>query len=133
MATKGDELFMSFGVMGGAMQPQGQVQVLLNLLHNGRQPQLALDAKRFLVGGTGLWQSKEPYYNTVVAIEDGVSDDVIKGLEKLGHQIQRVKGSDQIFFGKGQVILRTVDKRTGKTVWAAGSDYRGDGSAIAEF
>jgi gamma-glutamyltranspeptidase/glutathione hydrolase len=133
MVTRGDELFMSFGVMGGAMQPQGQVQVLLNLLHNGRQPQLALDAKRFLVGGTGLWQSKDPYYNTCVAIEDGVAEEVVAGLERLGHQIQRVKGSDQIFFGKGQVILRTVDERTGKTVWAAGSDYRGDGCAIAQF
>ncbi|CAK9785117.1 uncharacterized protein COLE_06437 [Cutaneotrichosporon oleaginosum] len=133
MVTRGDELFMSFGVMGGAMQPQGQVQVLLNLLHNGRQPQLALDAKRFLVGGTGLWQSTEPYYNTCVAIEDGVPEEVVQGLERIGHQIQRVKGSDQIFFGKGQVILRTVDERTGKTVWAAGSDYRGDGCAIAQF
>lgn len=143
MVTQDDDLFMSYGVMGGAMQPQGHVQVLLWVsptsdtdnrhLLNGRHPQLALDAKRFCVGGTGVWDTKEPFWNTNVAIEDGVPEEVIKALENKGHIVERVKGSDQIFFGKGQVILRTVDKPSGRRIWAAGSDYRGDGCALPQL
>lgn len=132
MVTRGDELFMSYGVMGGAMQPQGHVQVLLNLLHNGRAPQLALDAKRFCVGGTRLWTTKEAFYNTCVGIEDGVPEATIAKLEEMGHEIERIHGAAQCFFGKGQVILRTVDPVSGKRVWAAGSDYRGDGCAMPQ-
>lgn len=133
MVTRGDELFMSYGVMGGAMQPQGHVQVLLNLLHNGRHPQLALDAKRFVIGGTTQWGSKEAYYNTAVGIEHGVKEETIKKLEEMGHVIERVEGAEQIVFGKGQVILRTVDPVSGKRIWAAGSDYRGDGGALPQI
>jgi len=133
MVTRGDELYMSYGVMGGAMQPQGHVQVLLNMLHNQRSPQLALDAKRFCIGGTGTWTSKEAFYNTAVGIEYGVAEETIKKLQEMGHELELIKGAQQCFFGKGQVILRTVDPVSGKRVWAAGSDYRGDGCAIPQL
>jgi gamma-glutamyltranspeptidase/glutathione hydrolase len=133
MVTRGDELFMSFGVMGGVMQPQGHVQVLLNLVHNSRSPQLALEAKRFCVGGTQHWGSKEAFYNTCVGIEDGVAEETIDRLEKMGHEIERIKGAEQCFFGKGQIILPTVDPVSGRRVWAAGSDYRGDGCAVPQI
>lgn len=133
MVTKDDELFMSYGVMGGVMQPQGQVQVLLSLLHNGRHPQLALDAKRFCVGGTKWHLSKEAFYNTAVALEHGVDPAVARKLEEMGHEIERVEGADQIIFGKGQLILRTVDPVSGRRIWAAGSDYRGDGCALPQI
>jgi len=48
MATRGEELFLSYGVMGGFMQPQGHVQVLLNVLR-GMTVQAALDAPRFCI------------------------------------------------------------------------------------
>ncbi|KAL1405692.1 hypothetical protein Q8F55_007358 [Vanrija albida] len=135
MVTKDNDLFMSYGVMGGPMQPQGHVQVLTTLLHRGRDPQLSLDAKRFCVGGTGLWgqNAKEALHNRSVAIEHGVDPVVIQQLRDLGHELELVKGPEQQFFGKGQVILRTVDERTGKRVWAAGSDFRGDGCALPQI
>lgn len=105
------------------------------MLHRGRDPQLSLDAKRFCVGGTGLWgqNAKEALHNRSVAIEHGVDPEVIAQLRALGHDLELVKGPEQQFFGKGQVILRTVDKRTGKVVWAAGSDFRGDGCALPQI
>ncbi|WVQ82801.1 gamma-glutamyltransferase [Cryptococcus sp. DSM 104549] len=131
MVTQGDELYMSFGVMGGAMQPQGHLQTFLNIIHRSHHAQAALDAKRFCIGGvTWAFPGPVPFYNDHVAIEDGISPEVVEKLREMGHNLKVVKGQEQVVFGKGQIILRTVDKRTGKRVWAAGSDPRGDGCAL---
>ncbi|KZP02058.1 hypothetical protein FIBSPDRAFT_809037, partial [Athelia psychrophila] len=61
MATRGEELFLSYGVMGGYMQPQGHVQVLLNILR-GFTAQAALDAPRFCISA-GLPDSAEKGWN----------------------------------------------------------------------
>ncbi|RSH84019.1 hypothetical protein EHS25_005264 [Saitozyma podzolica] len=134
MVTQGGELYMSYGVMGGAMQPQGHLQVLINMLHHRHHPQAALDAKRFCIGSLA-WSvpGEEQFYNRVVALEDGIDPGVIEKLRAIGHKIEVIKGNEQVVFGKGQIILRTTDPRTGKLIWAAGSDPRGDGCALPQI
>ncbi len=113
-----NSLFASYGVMGGFMQPQGHVQVLSALVDDGFDPQAALDLPRFCIdveesGGR-------------VAFEEGMSQETISGLKKLGHPVHLVSGYERALFGRGQVILR--DPRSG--VLSAGSDPRADGCAM---
>ena len=61
-----------------------------------------------------------------VALEEGMSAQVVSALEKMGHPVYTVSGYDRSLFGRGQVILR--DPETG--VLCAGSDPRGDGCAM---
>ncbi|KAK8844788.1 gamma-glutamyltransferase [Kwoniella newhampshirensis] len=134
MVTQGDELFMSFGVMGGAMQPQGHLQTFLNVVHRSHHAQAALDTKRFCIGGLSYTASGSvPFYNSHVALEHGIPDEVVDKLRAMGHDVEIVQGPEQVVFGKGQIILQTKDKRTGKRVWAAGSDPRGDGCALPQI
>jgi gamma-glutamyltranspeptidase/glutathione hydrolase len=114
----GEILYASYGVMGGFMQPQGHLQVLSALVDHGLDPQSALDLPRFCIdvetsGGR-------------VALEEGIPENVISALEKLGHPVYPVSGYDRSLFGRGQVILR--DAETG--VLCAGSDPRADGCAM---
>ena len=109
-SAAGEEPWLSFGVMGGAMQPQGHVQVLLNLLVFGMDPQQAVDAARFRhLGGPR------------VAIESPVSDDVRAILASLGHELVDER---EIAFGGAQLIMKLAKG------WAAASDPRKDGLAI---
>jgi gamma-glutamyltranspeptidase/glutathione hydrolase len=113
-----EELFASYGVMGGFMQPQGHVQVLSALVDDGLDPQAALDRPRFCIdvdesGGE-------------VAIEEEMPDETFSGLKKMGHPVYSVSGYERALFGRGQVILR--DAETG--VLCAGSDLRADGCAM---
>lgn len=134
MVTHKDELFMSYGVMGGAMQPQGHLQVLVNMLHHLHHPQKAIDAPRFCIGSVSLNKPNPiPFYNRIVALEYGVKDEVVQKLKEMGHDVEVVRGNEQVVFGKGQMILKIVDEKTGKRVWAAGSDPRGDGCAMAQW
>lgn len=129
MATRGDELFLSFGVMGGFMQPQGQIQVLLNLLHHGFTVQDALDAPRFCIGA-GMAGPEGA--TSEVYLEQGIDPKVAEGLRKMGHQITLVEGWGRLQFGRGQVIQKVANE-SGKMVWAAGSDLRADGQAVAQI
>jgi len=116
---EGESLYASFGVMGGFMQPQGHVQVLSALVDEGLDPQAALDLPRFCIeveesGGR-------------VALEEGLPNETVAGLEKMGHPLYSVSGFERSLFGRGQVILR--DPTTG--LLSAGSDPRADGCAMA--
>lgn len=104
-----EEPWLSYGVMGGAMQPQGHVQVLINLVDFGMDLQHALDAARFnhLDGNR-------------VAIEPVVPLEVRKALEAMGHVLADPVG---VFFGGGQAIMRL------ERGWAAASEPRMDGMA----
>jgi len=103
---------MTFGVMGGFMQPQGHVQVLARIRDHAQNPQAALDAPRF------RWSSERS-----IALEPGWANSVYADLEELGHDVTRAEQRD-VSFGRGQVIHALQDG------WLAGSDQRADGQAV---
>ncbi|KAI5925149.1 nucleophile aminohydrolase [Camillea tinctor] len=116
-----------FGVMGGFMQPQGHVQVLLGQVVGRLSPQQALDAPRVCIspgvkGGEGEMGMK-------VLVEEGMAAETVEGLRKLGHEVEVVTGVGRAVFGRGQIIRWSVDAVEGVGVWSAGSDMRGDGGA----
>jgi gamma-glutamyltranspeptidase/glutathione hydrolase len=100
-----------FGVMGGAMQPQGHLQVVVNLADYGMNPQAALDAPR--------WQFVS---GSKVLLESTVAQDVAQGLAQRGHDVRQ---SPADFFGRGQIISKQ------DRVFVAASESRADGLAIA--
>lgn len=116
---EGEELFASFGVMGGFMQPQGHVQVFAALADSGLDPQAALDLPRFCIDdGTA---------GGAVALEEGIADAVMADLAERGHKVQKVAGWERALFGRGQIIL--CDPSIG--VLIGGSDPRADGLAMS--
>jgi gamma-glutamyltranspeptidase/glutathione hydrolase len=116
MALRNGKPWLSFGVMGGFMQPQGHLQVLVNMVDYEMNPQAALDAPRFRVderGTTELW------------IEAGVPLKTRKALTQLGHDVHP-RPLFEPRFGGGQIIA--IDPETG--VRWGGSDPRKDGCAV---
>ena len=112
------DLYASYGVMGGFMQPQGHMQVLVGLVDDDLDPQAALDRARFCIldGPSGGG----------VALEEGIPLSVMAELAAMGHPVTPVSGKRRSVFGRGQVILR--DAQSG--VLCAGSDPRADGCAM---
>ncbi|RAL01188.1 gamma-glutamyltransferase family protein [Aspergillus ibericus CBS 121593] len=115
-----------YGVMGGFMQPQGHVQVLLNMLAFNYHPQAALDAPRICIAAGSPEIGKT--IDRTVYVEEGVSDEAVEGLKQLGHQVKVLTGWKRGMFGRGQIIRCHYDD--GKLIYSAGSDLRGDGLAI---
>ncbi|KAH6697274.1 gamma-glutamyltranspeptidase [Plectosphaerella plurivora] len=111
-------LFSAFGVMGGFMQPQGHVQVLLGQIIGGLNPQQALDSPRICID-----------FDWNVNVEDGIPEETIEGLRKLGHKVKVITGTKRGLFGRGQIIRYHLDPVEKTPVWSAGSDMRGDGAA----
>ena len=114
-----------YGVMGGFMQPQGHVQVLLNMLAFKYNPQAALDAPRICIGAG--FPDQGSLLDTVY-LEEGIDEDVAKELREIGHNVAFVRGYKRGLFGRGQVIRCHVED--GRYVYSAGSDPRGDGGAF---
>jgi gamma-glutamyltranspeptidase / glutathione hydrolase len=110
--TQGDQPLGPFGVMGAPMQPQGHVQVVVNLADYGMNPQAALDAPRWR-----FLQDKK------VLLEQAVDAAIARGLSDRGHTIKVSAEVSQ--FGKGQMILKRD-----RTLIAA-SEPRADGIALA--
>ena len=102
-----------FGVMGAYMQPQGQVQVLMNMIDFGMNPQEALDAPRWQwLGGKKI------------EVEPGFDQAVVEALRKRGHDI--TVQPDFTGFGRGQIIIRQENG-----VLAGGTEPRTDGCVAA--
>ncbi|KAK3381836.1 nucleophile aminohydrolase [Podospora didyma] len=119
------------GVMGGAMQPQGHVQVLLNMVVFGMNPQVALDAPRICIGVSLPGKSTDPTkkVDQTVYLEEGIGSGVAEALQEMGHDVKTVTGMGRSLFGRGQVIRVLHDAVDGRRVHSAGSDMRGDGAA----
>ena len=118
--TKDGKPWMSFGVMGGAMQPQGQVQVLSNIIDLGMDVQSAGDAPRWRhIGGPDPGNAEESAPNTLF-LEHGFSPATIAELQRRGHVV-KIGGED---VGGYQAILRAENG----VYWAA-SEMRKDGQA----
>lgn len=108
--TKNGEPLMSFGVMGGPMQPQGHVQLMIRIFQYNQNPQTALDAPR--------WRFLE---DLDVYLESGFPPEVISELRQLGHHTS-IK--QYTAFGGGQIICRLENGYLGA------SDWRKDGQAV---
>jgi gamma-glutamyltranspeptidase/glutathione hydrolase len=102
---------VTFGVMGGQMQPQGHLQLVSNLVDFNMDVQSALDAPRFRV-----------VEGSTVTIEEGVPMNVLSGLARKGHQLL----PPHTFFGGGQAIFIHPEHNT----LIAGSEPRRDGCAV---
>ncbi len=104
---------MSFGVVGGPMQPQAHIQIVLRILAARQNPQSAIDAPR--------WRIIE---GRKVVVEWATPDAVVEQLSRLGHDVRREAPADSFAYGCAQAIHRLPDG------YVAGSDSRRDGVAI---
>jgi gamma-glutamyltranspeptidase / glutathione hydrolase len=116
MILKDDRPWLCFGVMGGDVQPQGHLQVAINLVDFGMNVQEALEAPRYrLMGGK------------LIALERAIPHEVRHALERMGHELlpygEVPPGTP---YGGGQAVL--IDAEHG--VLQGGSDHRKDGCAI---
>lgn len=108
--TKDKKPVGPFGVMGGFMQPQGHLQVAMNLIDHSMNPQSALDAPR--------WQFME---GLRVDVEDRFPMDVARELNRRGHQVN--VNLEQNHFGRGQAIIQQDNGS-----YVGGTESRTDGS-----
>ncbi len=109
--TRGGEPVMSFGVMGGTMQPQGHTQVMVRIADYGQNPQAASDGPRF------RWVQGQD-----VSVEGGFSAATLEALKQRGHRIVTVDDYNQ--FGCAQMIWKLDGG------YFAASDPRRDGQAV---
>lgn len=119
--TKDGKPFLSFGVMGGATQPQGHVQILLNLIDFGMNLQEAGDAPRILHSGSSEPTGEEMTDGGTVALEMGYDLDVQRSLQQRGHTLKPVVGD----FGGFQGILYDAER----DIYFGASESRKDGMA----
>ena len=124
LTDRENALLATASCMGAYMQPQGHLQILLNLIAFGADPQTALDAPRLCIA--------DGRAGGAVAFEDGVPDEVVQALQAAGHRVGAhgsagaAAGFGRALFGRGQMLLR--HPRDG-CLWGA-SDGRGDGAAV---
>ncbi|XP_041861147.1 glutathione hydrolase-like YwrD proenzyme [Melanotaenia boesemani] len=130
-SLKNPQLLAVLGVMGAFMQPQGHIQVLLNMMEFGMNPQQALDAPRVFV------QYDHKADQWLINLEEGINQEVAEELRRRGHKVNwPVTGHQRSQFGRGQIITVgdwwnpsvTQADCPSRVLWA-GSDPRADGCA----
>ena len=117
--TKDDEPFLSFGVMGGATQPQAHAQILINLIDFGLNLQEAGDAPRIVHSGSSQPTDEVMVDGGILSIERGFGNEIEKALKKRGHNLKYQKG----IFGGYQAIMFS------EGVYFGASESRKDGQA----
>lgn len=119
--TKDGKPWMSFGVMGGSMQPQGHAQIVINMIDFGMNLQEAGDAPRIRHGGSSQPTGEIMTDGGIVNLESGIDYESIRGLVGKGHKIQYSLGG----YGGYQAILWDEEKG----VYFGASESRKDGQA----
>jgi gamma-glutamyltranspeptidase/glutathione hydrolase len=119
--TKDGKPWLSFGVMGGAMQPQGHVQIVVNLIDFGMNLQEAGDAPRARHDGSSEPTGEVMKDGGEIVLEVGASPAAVKALEARGHKVSISNDGD---FGGYQAIMRTAEG-----VYFGASESRKDGAA----
>ena len=117
--TKDDKPFISFGLMGGGMQPQGHAQIVINLIDFDMNLQEAGDAARFRHYGSSEPTGEQMLDGGYLSLETGINDDVRQALVKLGHQLKDEPGG----YGGYQAI------KINGSVYYGASESRKDGHA----
>lgn len=121
-ATRDGEPWMAFGLMGGDMQPQGHVQVLVNLIDHGMSLQAAGDAPRIYHTGSSDPDGHTMKDGGIVYLEPGFPAESITSLEGRGHRIITRRSSA---YGGYQAVMWDRTNR----VWIGASESRKDGQA----
>ena len=119
--TKDGDPYMSFGVMGGAMQPQGQAQVVINMIDFDMNLQEAGDAPRIQHSGSSQPTGREMTDGGVARLESGFPYETIRELMKKGHSMEWAVGP---FGGYQAIMWDPVNK-----VFYGASESRKDGQA----
>ena len=117
--TKDNQPYISFGVMGGATQPQAHAQILINLIDFGYNLQEAGDAPRMVHSGSTQPTDEEMTSGGTLSLEKGFGEDIEQALKKMGHTIKYEKG---IFGGYQAIMLKDG-------VYFGASESRKDGQA----
>jgi gamma-glutamyltranspeptidase/glutathione hydrolase len=127
-ATKDGQPWMAFGVMGGDMQPQGQTQIMVNRVDYGLDPQAAGDSPRWHHEGSSQSMGEDAANlppRGLLRLETGVPDATKTALSAMGYTLGEPDGG----FGRYECVERTMPG--GERVWAAASEMRADGCALA--
>ena len=127
-ATKDGKPWLSFGVMGGDMQPQGQTQIIVNRVDYGLDVQAAGDSPRWHHGGSSESMgedSGDEGPNGLLRLENGVPQATRQALAGMGWNV----GPSDASFGRYQCVEHL--ERNGERVYAAASEMRADGCALA--
>jgi gamma-glutamyltranspeptidase / glutathione hydrolase len=119
--TKDGKPWLSFGVMGGGMQPQGHVQIVVNLIDFGMNLQEAGDAPRARHDGSSEPTGEKMTDGGLVVLEVGARPETVKALEALGHKVKIANDGDS---GGYQAIMRNAEG-----VYFGASESRKDGAA----
>ncbi len=119
--TKDGKPWMSFGVMGGSMQPQGHAQIVINMIDFGMNLQEAGDAPRIRHGGSSQPTGAKMTDGGVVYLESGIPYESIRELIRRGHTVQFNLGG----YGGYQAIMWDEEKG----VYFGASESRKDGQA----
>ena len=117
--TKNNKPLVSFGLMGGAMQPQGHAQIVINLIDFKMNLQEAGDAPRIRHAGSSQPTGEKMTDGGYLSLEKGISAEEIVKLERLGHKFQYDLGG----FGGYQAIMLKDN------VYIGASESRKDGHA----
>ena len=120
--TKDGNPFMSFGVMGGSMQPQGHAQIVMNMVDFGMNLQEAGDAPRIRHGGSSQPTGGNMQDGGTVYLESGYGYQTIRELMQMGHDVEYTVGG----FGGYQAIMYDPEE----DVYYGASESRKDGEAI---